>query len=103
MSWRSFAVVSNDASGSADASRLSPVKPVRSSQKPGGIAFVFTGQGAQYAGMGLELLVYPVFHNLLSSASAILEQLGSAWSLWGKLKSTAVLVMSVQILTMPAR
>lgn len=57
---------------------------MRSSQKPGGLALVFTGQGAQYARMGLELLVYPVFHDIMSRANSIMEQLGAEWSLWGR-------------------
>lgn len=84
MSWRSSAVISKDAGGSADTLKLSPLKPVRSTQKPEGITFVFTGQGAQYAKMGLGLLAYPVFHDVLSRASDIVEQLGAEWSLWGK-------------------
>ncbi|RYP67344.1 hypothetical protein DL771_007288 [Monosporascus sp. 5C6A] len=73
MSWRSFAVVSNQAP--SDIIKLSPFKCVRSSREPG-LAFVFTGQGAQYAKMGLDLLVYPVFHAVLSRASNVFHELG---------------------------
>lgn len=83
MSWRSFAVVSNQP---PNIIKLSPSKCVRSSREPG-LAFVFTGQGAQYARMGLDLLVYPVFHTILSYASNIFRELGADWSLFGNKES----------------
>ncbi|TVY81512.1 Reducing polyketide synthase FUB1 [Lachnellula suecica] len=45
-----------------------------------GLAFVFTGQGAQWARMGIELLHYPVFRESLELAEAYLKTLGSSWS-----------------------
>lgn len=51
MLWRTFAIVADGPELQADKT-LSPVKPVRSSAEAG-LAFVFTGQGAQYAGMTL--------------------------------------------------
>lgn len=49
------------------------------------IGFVFTGQGAQYAKMGQQLLVYPVFRQSLEAAGAYFKSLGSDWSLLGEL------------------
>ena len=57
----------------------SALKPIRSSGKPR-IAFVFTGQGAQWARMGLELMSYPIFKESLLAAGSYLESLGSEWS-----------------------
>lgn len=61
------------ASQSADAvNRISPeVK----------IGFVFSGQGAQWAGMGRELLADPVFHDSIHQSNKILADLGSSWDL----------------------
>ena len=46
------------------------------------LCFVFTGQGAQWPGMGRELLnAYPVFEESIAAAEAQYLQLGSAWTL----------------------
>jgi acyl transferase domain-containing protein/NADPH:quinone reductase-like Zn-dependent oxidoreductase/ubiquinone/menaquinone biosynthesis C-methylase UbiE/acyl carrier protein len=50
------------------------------------IGFVFTGQGAQWAGMGHHLIQeYPVFHQTLLRAEACIQSLGSEWSLMEEL------------------
>lgn len=48
------------------------------------LAFVFTGQGAQWWGMGRELLTYPAFSSVLEKADAAVKKLGASWSLLGK-------------------
>ncbi|KAI1348897.1 polyketide synthase [Xylaria sp. FL0043] len=45
-----------------------------------GLAFVFTGQGAQWARMGMELVHYPVFKESVELADKYLKELGSTWS-----------------------
>ena len=47
------------------------------------ISFVFTGQGAQWSGMGRELLCCQVFKRSLEQASNYLKGLGCTWSLIG--------------------
>lgn len=80
LSWRAFAVAD------VETDELSAAKPVRASSSPtaDGIAFVFTGQGAQYAGMGLGLLRYAVFESSLKRSDEILANLGCEWSLFGQ-------------------
>lgn len=57
--------------------------PVRSAD-PHPLAFAFTGQGAQWWGMGRELLRYPLFAKSLSDSDRYLRSLGSKWSAIGK-------------------
>lgn len=79
MSWRSFAVASTRDS-IANVMLSSPL--IRSSPH-NGLAIVFTGQGAQYPNMGLDLLEYPVFRSTLERAGAQFRDLGADWSILG--------------------
>jgi acyl transferase domain-containing protein len=48
------------------------------------IGYVFNGQGAQWYGMGRELLrAYPVFSSAIQQADQILKEHGATWSLHG--------------------
>ncbi|KAI1425063.1 polyketide synthase [Xylaria sp. FL1777] len=53
-----------------------------------GLALVFTGQGAQWARMGLELVHYPVFKKSLELADKYMKELGSSWSAIDELSKT---------------
>ncbi|CAI7654524.1 unnamed protein product [Penicillium viridicatum] len=56
-------------------------RPSRAMKSPK-IAFVYTGQGAQWAGMGRELMTsHPVFANTINTAASILSTLGAEFSL----------------------
>lgn len=77
MRWRSFAVV--DQPG-----LLSISKPVRSSDHVLA-AFVFTGQGAQYANMGRGLMQYPVFADVLKRVDGVYKRLMCGWSVFGEM------------------
>ena len=49
------------------------------------MAWVFTGQGAQYVEMGLELAsFYPVFKDTLEKVEEVYRGLGCSWSMFGK-------------------
>ncbi|KAF7560277.1 hypothetical protein G7046_g3869 [Stylonectria norvegica] len=52
---------------------------VRAVASPG-LAFVFTGQGAQWARMGMSLMASSVFRESVDSADAYLKSLGCSWS-----------------------
>lgn len=87
MSWRTFAVVSSP-DGVAKAcnlnTKIAPLlvteQPRRASNEAGTIAFVFTGQGAQYSGMGIGLLRYHVFKDSVAKSDRYLARLGCEWS-----------------------
>ena len=57
--------------------------------KPPKIAFVFTGQGAQWHAMGRELLIYEVYSQTLKEADEYLKNLGADWSVWSELSALA--------------
>ena len=83
LAWRSCAVVSSlqDVSQNLLA-KIS--KPMLSAERVG-LIFVFTGQGAQWPGMGIELMRYDIFRESLQNAEFYLKSLGCEWSLMGKL------------------
>lgn len=64
--------------GSAD-------KTAMRSSRAQNLGFVFTGQGANWQGMGRELFqAYPVFSSAMIAADKFLAALGASWSLNGK-------------------
>jgi acyl transferase domain-containing protein/NADPH:quinone reductase-like Zn-dependent oxidoreductase len=76
--WRSYMVI--DPASTGPETDIAISKPHRSSQQTG-IAFVFTGQGAEYSKMGLELMQFPVFRGTMNSFDRMLTVLGCSWSL----------------------
>ncbi|KAF1951581.1 ketoacyl-synt-domain-containing protein [Byssothecium circinans] len=84
--WRAFAVVSSS-DQLPDLSQLITA-PVRMARE-GGIIFAFTGQGAQYAGMGKELMQWPVFNKTLTEFDNVLGGLSCEWSVFEILDDAA--------------
>ncbi|KAI3574484.1 beta-ketoacyl synthase [Fusarium oxysporum f. sp. albedinis] len=94
MLWRASAVVDGSAKQA-----LSPSKPIRSSEDLG-LAFVFTGQGAQYINMGFGLEQYPVYHETLKRIGEIYSSFGCSWNPFGNQPlATAVQIALVDLLT----
>ncbi|KAK6948366.1 hypothetical protein Daesc_010132 [Daldinia eschscholtzii] len=81
--WKSF--VLGDSIHSLIENLSSAVqKPIRAAATPK-LQFVFTGQGAQWASMGIQLLQYPIFEKCLQRADKYLQAIGSTWSLLDEL------------------
>ncbi|KAL6167888.1 Highly reducing polyketide synthase alt5 [Exserohilum turcicum] len=78
--WKSYAVSSNVCDLRERISSLPPVIRSSSAVIPR-IAFVFTGQGAQWHAMGKSLSQYPALLNSMQSSEAILHSFGCPWSL----------------------
>lgn len=82
LAWKSFVVVKclDDLSNLDQAIS----KPIHAAVKKPCVGFVFTGQGAQWYGMGRELLLYSAFKISLLRSQRILRDLTCEWSLLGK-------------------
>lgn len=80
LSWRAYAAITSVSELQDLAAKLS--KPVRSRSQPK-LGYIFTGQGAQHAGMAKELMAYPIFKRSLLHSQVYLYDLGCSWSLLG--------------------
>ncbi|KAL8872489.1 MAG: hypothetical protein Q9174_001891 [Haloplaca sp. 1 TL-2023] len=99
--WREAAsvVTASELNAVLNEEKLEYSKASQTSQ----IGFVFSGQGAQWANMGMNLLIYPVFARTLHEADAILQSLGAKWSLLHELiKNSDSSRLTEPILSQPA-
>lgn len=80
--WRSFLVASSckEAISQLEAPPASSIRSSNYAADPK-VAFVFTGQGAQWFAMGRELFAHPVFRESLEAAGRYFVSVGSPWSL----------------------
>ncbi|KAK6538230.1 hypothetical protein TWF694_011109 [Orbilia ellipsospora] len=76
--WSSYAIVDSLQSLQHIDETLSI--PKRPATNPS-LAFVFTGQGAQWPRMGVELMAYPVFAQSITESNEYLTKLGCSWDL----------------------
>ncbi|MCJ1358943.1 MAG: hypothetical protein MMC33_008943 [Icmadophila ericetorum] len=82
--WKSY-VVAKSLRELCQGLEDSQINAIRSSSNRK-LGLVFTGQGAQWCGMGRELIEYPTFSESVHSAQAYIKTLGCTWSLWDELQ-----------------
>ncbi|KAL2272316.1 hypothetical protein FJTKL_06945 [Diaporthe vaccinii] len=75
---------------SAPSALAAPARPIRPTSENPTALFIFTGQGAQWAGMGLELMAYTTFRHRMAEAAAHLRALGCGWDLVEEMGSPRV-------------
>jgi acyl transferase domain-containing protein len=78
--WTTYAVSDSLHSLAKALKSIPPPKKMQSHPKYG---FIFTGQGAQWLGMGKDLLSYGVFRYSVEQADVYLQSLGCSWSILG--------------------
>jgi acyl transferase domain-containing protein len=76
--WRSF-ILANDLAGL----REMKMERIAHAVDHPCLGFIFTGQGAQYAGMAKRLLAQPIIKASLNQSQRFLNQLGCRWSVMG--------------------
>ena len=78
LAWRSFAVIESF----NDLTTLDRIiSPARLHTPKATLGFVFTGQGAQWPGMGRELSIFPAFQRSLQKSELDLSDIGCPWLL----------------------
>ncbi|KAI6355122.1 hypothetical protein MCOR25_008327 [Pyricularia grisea] len=76
--WKTFCIASGPTDLRANLLALTADTAVRASGA-GRIGFVFTGQGAQWATMGLKLMEFPVFKRSFEQCQSYLKDLDCPW------------------------
>ena len=75
--WR-HTIIASDLSDLSE--KLGTARAVRATPTSR-LAFIFTGQGAQWVGMGKELINFPAFSHSISKSESLLLRMGCDWHL----------------------
>jgi acyl transferase domain-containing protein len=86
LKWKSYVVLESSTELKDLAKTAS--RPVANRKLSPSIAFIFTGQGAQWHAMGRELFTYPVFEQAIQDSQGILKKLKCPWSIRGNFPLT---------------
>ena len=78
--WRSF-VIAESLGALSKALTADPGLVASRVQAKPSLGFIFTGQGAQWYGMGRELIAFPVYRRSIEDASDFMTAEGASWSL----------------------
>jgi NADPH:quinone reductase-like Zn-dependent oxidoreductase/acyl transferase domain-containing protein/SAM-dependent methyltransferase len=84
LDWKAYTVLDSASCLSSLCDRLEKAVRGVAAASPRELGLVFTGQGAQWAGMGRELLDWQVFRNSIEHSQKSLETLGCDWTITGK-------------------
>ncbi|GKZ24448.1 type I Iterative Polyketide synthase (PKS) [Aspergillus brasiliensis] len=86
LNWRSFAVADGSLDFLRDQLPSAISKPIRVNEsKSLGLGYIFTGQGAQYRRMGVDLLKYPIFRFTIDQCQQAFSSFGCEWSIYDAL------------------
>ncbi|KAJ5561983.1 hypothetical protein N7535_003554 [Penicillium sp. DV-2018c] len=89
LGFRSFAVANSQGELQSIIGKGLPKFPRASRKAQTRLAFVFTGQGGQWAGMGRELLRVPIFRESMARSQEILEAMGCPFDIVKEIKADA--------------
>ncbi|KAL8709002.1 MAG: hypothetical protein Q9220_006211 [cf. Caloplaca sp. 1 TL-2023] len=87
MAWKTFLTVNSVAQLKEQVRQ--PFALSRQSIRRPGVVFVFTGQGAEWAGMGKGLLGYRAFEESLKRSQTALSHLGCTWNMLDEMGTDA--------------
>ncbi|CAG8971039.1 hypothetical protein HYALB_00005277 [Hymenoscyphus albidus] len=102
LSWRASILAESVAELRDKLSTEPGANATRAASSGSRIGFVFTGQGAQWARMGLELQDRPVFKESIAKSAKVLESLGCEWDIIAELaKGNDESRLSIPLLSQP--
>ena len=79
LAWRAF-TLADDVKDLIHSVVTNKIPVMKTKSKPN-LAFIFTGQGANWPTMGRRLKVFPIFKNSLQQAQRHFQKLGATWAL----------------------